>query len=359
MDPDRWQRPAWLAGRFDVTLAVGLAALVLLLAVNRGDWRPAPLDLAACAAAALIPRWPRAAGTALGIALVLILFLPAGPSLGEYAALIPILCTGMRGERRVRLWLTACYGAVLAIRSFAIADSAPWLWLVTMLVWAALIALLWAIGNLFTNYRAALEQASSAALQQQRMALARDLHDTVARDLVRASLQGQSALAAHPSAQLESAVHEIQQASTHLRWLLALLREPHTAETEFGATSTGQNLRRAADALRDHGLLVRTFVEGDLEAIPRALRPTVQAVVGEACANMERHADRAAPCAIMMNVCDDHLDAAFFNGVRADRIPAGPGFGLEGVRERLALVGGDLVSEQDGGQWICRVSLPL
>jgi hypothetical protein len=36
--------------------------------------------------------------------------MPAGPSLGEYAALIPILGTGMRGERRLRLQFTVAYG---------------------------------------------------------------------------------------------------------------------------------------------------------------------------------------------------------------------------------------------------------
>ena len=359
MSTSRWHPPGWLAGRFDVTIATGLAVLVILTAVSRSDWNPVPLDLFACVAAALTTRWPRAAGAVLAVALILILFMPAGPSMGEYAAFIPILCAGMRGERRLRLEYTVVYGAILAVRSYTIAGGAD-LWLLVVLFWAALIGLLWGVGNLFANYRAALDRASAAALQQQRISLARELHDTVARDLVRASLQGQAALAAHPAPQLESALREIQQASTHLRWLLALLREPDAGAADATATtSTGRSLDQAAEALRRNGLLVRTFVEGDLNAIPAALLPTVQAVVGEACANMERHADPASPCAIMLNVGDDRLDAAFFNHVRADHSPSPNGFGLDGVRERLALVGGHLISEQEGGQWICRVSVPL
>lgn len=155
-------------------------------------------------------------------------------------------------------------------------------------------------------------------------------------------------------------MQEIQQASTHLRLLLALLREPDAEAVEVAAaTPTGQSVDQAAESLRRHGLLVRTLVEGDLDSIPPALLPTVQAVVSEACANMERHADPAAPCAIMVSVADNHLDAAFFNHIGADHRASANGFGLDGVRERLALVGGNLVSEQEGGQWICRVSLPL
>lgn len=281
--------------------------------------------------------------------------MPAGPSLGEYAALIPILGTGMRGERRLRLQFTVAYGTILAIRSWTIAGSVTLLPL-ALLAWAAIIGLLWGVGNLFMRYRAALDEAKTAALQQQRLSLARELHDTVARDLVRASLRGQAAVAAEPSPEIEAVLREIHQASTHLRWLMALLREAEP--TGFGSTaSTGQSLARATESLRDHGLLVRTFVEGDLDAVPPALHPIVDAVVGEACANIERHADAGAPCAIMVNVSDDRLDAAFINHV-AGR-PTGAGYGLDGLRERLALVGGELVTEQEGTQWICRISLPL
>jgi signal transduction histidine kinase len=179
---------------------------------------------------------------------------------------------------------------------------------------------------------AALDEARTAALQQQRLSLARELHDTVARDLVRASLRGQAAVAAEPSPEIEAVLRELHQASTHLRWLMALLREAEP--TGFGSTaSTGQSLARATESLRDHGLLVRTFVEGDLDAVPPALHPIVDAVVGEACANIERHADAGAPCAIMVNVSDDRLDAAFINHV-AGR-PTGAGYGLDGLRERV------------------------
>ncbi|MFT3861931.1 sensor histidine kinase [Micropruina sp.] len=360
MRTNGWRAPGWLAGRFDATLAIALVSLAVFAAISRDDWRAVPLDAAACLAAALIPLLPRIAGVALAVALLILLLMPAGwPSVAEYAPLIPILGTGMRGERQLRTIMTGGYGALLAIRSFQTAPSLA-LWPFIVVVWAALIGVLWGVGNLFTAYQRALSEAHAAHLQEHRFILARELHDTVARDLARASLHGQSALAATPSTQLEATLHEIQQASTHLRLLLALLREPDAGAGEAAAaTSTGQSLDQALESLRRHGLLVRTFVEGDLDTLPPALLPTVQAVVGEACANMERHADPAAPCAIMINVSDDHLDAAFFNHVRADHSPSAKGFGLDGVAEHLALVGGNLVTEQKGGQWICRVSVPL
>lgn len=144
--------------------------------------------MAACLAAAFVPLLPRVAGGALAAALVILLLMPTGwPSVAEYAPLIPILGTGMRGQRRLRMIMTAGYGALLAIRSFQTAPSLA-LWPFIVLVWAALIGVLWGVGSLFTAYQRALAEAHAAHLQEQRLILARELHDTVARDLAAGSV---------------------------------------------------------------------------------------------------------------------------------------------------------------------------
>lgn len=357
---ERWLA-RWLNGTVDIAIAVLLAGLAVTVAITRSDWLPAILDLLACLAAALTVRLPRSAGTGLGIIVGFLLFLPPDwGSLAEYTMLIPILGTGIRGQRRDRLWLTVLYGVLLTALTIHLSEGRG-RWIFGVLVWATLIVVLWGIGNLFTAYRTATELNHTAELQQQRLAVARDLHDTVSRDLARASLEAQSARQTHPSADLDAVVRNIQQASTQLRWMLSLLRED-APTTPAGATDqpASEAIRACTESLQAKGFTVFTTIDGDLDELPTALTPTIRAVIGEACANIERHADPARPCTIIVSVDSGTLDALFRNEVRAGtEASVAPGVGLAGLRERLALVGGELDAGREGTQWLSRVAIPL
>lgn len=348
-------------GRFDVLLAVVLAALATPTHWSRGEPGPAMIDLLACLAAGLTARWPRVAGVALAAVMTTLLFTPSEwSSLGEYAALIPILGTGMRGQRRARVWMIIVYGGILAALTYKDLPGDPMV-VFAISVWAALIAVLWTIGNLFTANRKAQETAQNVALQQQRLAVARDLHDTVARDLSRASLRAQVALEHCPTPELNAVVTGIQQASAQLRWMLVLLRDPQPAPpTDTLHGTAAEALAEARASLEARGFTVAITIDGDLNNVPESLTPTLRAVIGESCANIERHADPAQPCAIIVSISDESIDAVFFNQTRPDRhTPRRKGVGLIGVRERLALVGGELATEQEGSQWISRVTVPV
>lgn len=141
------------AGRFDALLAVLLA----VLAVSLGSFREAgwviALDVVAAALAALVARWPTVAGVGLGLLLLGYLFVPDdAPTLGEYAPLIAILGAGMRGQRRLRAWMCAGFGVVLALLTYRDYPGSP-LFLFGTLVWVVLFAVLWLIGDLFTAHR--------------------------------------------------------------------------------------------------------------------------------------------------------------------------------------------------------------
>lgn len=361
MAPHHTQLRRLSGGQFDLLLAGALGLLATPVHLFRGEHWSVLIDLLACVAAGLATRWPQIAGVALGVTLLALLFVPSEwSSLGEYAALIPILGAGMRGQWRLRTWMTVGYGTILLALTVQDLPGNP-LVLFAIGVWAALIAVLWAIGDLFAAYRKALEEAHSAALQQQRVALARDLHDTVARDLARASLRVQTALEVHGSADLEAAVAGIQQASAQLRWMLALLRDPtpnSVADVAHGALA--EALAEITATLESQGFSVVSTVEGDLDAAPPALMPTLRAVIYEAGANIERHAKRGSPCAIIVSVSNNAIDAVFLNETPVDRAPAPmEGLGLAGAKERLALVGGELTTEQEGTQWITRFTIPV
>lgn len=355
-----------LGGGLDVSLAALLAVLSAVLGSQVSQPWAVTLDVAMCVAAGCTVRWPKAAGLLLGLLLLGYFFVPSGSaSLGEYAPLIPILGTGMRSLRTVRRGMVAGYGVILFALQYQAYPGSP-LFMIGSLVWAVLIAGLWLVGNAFAAFRQAQVEAHAAALVQQRLSLARDLHDTVARDLSRASLRAQLAQQSLEPAEISAVVEEIQAALAQLRMTMNLLRDPvpdTTASLGRELDSPREALREATETLESAGLPVAVSIEGDLDSIPRTLWPTVRAVVGEAASNIERHADKSHPCALIFSVDEHALDMVFINEVVAHHGKrAGSGhtaMGLLGVQERLTPMGGELQTLEDGKRWMTNISLPL
>ncbi|MFT3971899.1 MAG: histidine kinase [Micropruina sp.] len=343
-------------------LAATLTVLTIAVDGGREEQAPVVLSLAACLAVALIPWWPRSAGLALAVILGLQLALPVSVALGvgvAFAPFVAILCSTARERSLVQLSMSLGYGALfVAILHQRTLGTMPWL--IAIGTTAMLIAVAWVIGTALGAGQSALNRVRAAELQRQRLVVARELHDTVARELTRASLQAQSALQQHPSAQLEGVVAHIQQASAQLRWILALLRDSDEApHADRSGGSPSEALAAATARLEAQGFTVIATVDGELDAVPPALVPTLRAVIDEACANIERHGDRSRPCVIIVSIAGVGVDAVFINDSRSDHTPGGPGVGLIGVRERLTLIGGELAVEQNGSQWICRIAIPF
>lgn len=355
-----------LGGGLDVVLVALLAGLSLALGglLVSNPW-PIVLDVAMCIAAGCTVRWPKAAGVALGVLLVGYFFVPRGSaSLGQYAPLIPILGTGMRNLHPARRWMTAGYGLILLGLQYQDYPGNP-LFLLGGLVWAVVIAGLWLIGNAFAVFRQAQAEAHAAALVQQRLSLARDLHDTVARDLSRASLRAQVAQLSLDPAEMSAVVAEIQAALTRLRLTMTLLRDPRLDATgqvdEVG--SPGETFRDTTKALEAAGFDVALTIEGDPDSIQPALWSTMRAAVGEAASNIELHASKSDPCALILSVDDRSVDMVFINEVEAaPPIRTGSGdsaMGLLGIRERLTPIGGNLDTLQERRQWMTHIRIPL
>lgn len=355
-----------LGGGLDVLLAAILAVLSFALGVQVSQPWALGLDIAMCIAAGCTVRWPKTAGVALGVLLVGYFFVPAGSvSMGEYAPLIPILGTGMRNQRSARRWMTAGYGTILVGLQYHDYPG-DMRFLLGGFVWAALIAVLWLIGNAFAAFQQAQAEAHVAALAQQRVSLARDLHDTVARDLSRASLRAQLAQRSLDPVELGSVVDEIQSALAQLRVTMALLRDPQPDAASWSdelVGSPGEVLRHSTRALESAGFAASLTIDGDPDTIPSALWPTIRAAVDEATSNIERHASTSRPCALILSVDHRTIDMVFINEVQAPHgTRTGSGdlaMGLLGVRERLTPIGGELQTLQEGKQWMTHVRLPL
>jgi signal transduction histidine kinase len=338
-----------------------LAGLSFVLGWQRGEQWGVVVDLTACLAAGATVRWPRIGGVFLGVVLAAYLFTPVGwASMGEYAALIPILGTGMRGQRRVRLWMTVGYGALLIARTYEDYPGQP-LFLMGTLVWAALIGVLWLIGNLFAAYQRAQAEARAAALVQQRLAVARNLHDTAARTLATTLLHAERARLSGDAADWHGVLDGIRSASRELRQVLEVLRDASLAQQPDATPSLlSQAATDAAATLSAHGFPTAVTVEGDLSALPAEVTGVIVAALGEATANIERHGVPGRPCAVIVAVDDERVDMVVSNEVErpTDAAAEGPSMGLLGIAERLAPLGGALDARQEGAKWLMQVTVP-
>jgi len=352
--------------RMEVVLAGVLAGLVIVLDLATSQpWQPLALDLVACAAAACTPRWPRVAGIVLGAILALYIVIPpAWATLGEYALMIPILGTGMRGQRRTRMVMSAAYFVILAAKSSVDApnDRNP---VIGWVLWAVLIGALWLIGNAFAATVEAHKRARQAELLLQRQALARSLHDTVARSLTRVSLASERALLrGHASTEDLVTISDSAQRSTEeLRWLMTLLRDPSddTGLRPAAHTQLDQALADAAADLEKHGFAVTVRIDGDLDRLNPAQIAVMGSIAGEAAGNIIKHAQPETACAVFVDILDTSAEMVFVNRPRPGASGSGrpDSMGLKNIHDQLTAVQGQLFTDGDPDRWVTRIVVPL
>jgi signal transduction histidine kinase len=209
---------------------------------------------------------------------------------------------------------------------------------------------------------AALQQQAEQAAVAERTRIARELHDIIAHHLSVVVLQAAGARASGKAAEaaLEKIEHSGRQALAETRRLLGVLRD--TGE-EAGLTpqpGIGE-LDALAASVRAAGLPVNLVISGDHTALPAAVDVSVYRIVQEALTNVLKHAgparaDVTIGCtdgAVTIEITDDGT------GEPGEGDPAG-GHGLAGMRERVAIFGGELRAgpRADGG-FAVRARLPL
>jgi signal transduction histidine kinase len=209
---------------------------------------------------------------------------------------------------------------------------------------------------------AVLQQQAEQAADAERARIARELHDIVAHHLSVVVLQAAGARASGKAAgaALEKIEHSGRQALAETRRLLGVLRD---ADEETGlAPQPGiGELDALAASVRAAGLPVNLVISGDHAAVPAAVDVSVYRIAQEALTNILKHAGPAradvtvgcADEAVTIEITDD--------GARkpGDQAPAG-GHGLAGMRERVAIFGGELhAGPRPGGGFAVRARLPL
>ncbi len=205
---------------------------------------------------------------------------------------------------------------------------------------------------------AALERQAEQAVAAERARIARELHDIVAHHLSVVVLQAAGARASgRPAAgALQKIERSGREALTEMRRLLGVLRE----ETgRYPQPGVGE-LRALAESVRAAGLTVDLVVDSDHLALPAAVDVSVYRIVQEALTNVLKHAGPAhaevavgcADGAVTIEVTDDGPGVTAADG--------SGGQGLTGMRERVAIFGGELrAGPRPGGGYAVRARLPL
>ncbi len=215
------------------------------------------------------------------------------------------------------------------------------------------------------RHNRALEQQLLTLQDEERTEIARDLHDDVGPHLFAVSLDAQvitQLMASGRTTEIASQVEAIQAGVGHvqreIRSIVVRLRPARV--TELGLDRAVQDLVKF---WRDRRAEIAFSVElNDTEAgISDTLKDTAFRILQEAVNNAVRHA--APSCVgIWMSRERGCLVVKVENdGVGPAPAQAGPGFGLIGMRERVASVGGDLeVGRADKSQvWSVVATLPL
>jgi signal transduction histidine kinase len=367
---------------FDSALAL-CATGVELGSVADGGAAASPLSivLAAVAGGALVlrrsaPLAVLATTLASAAAIVALGDEPAGVAGGIALYSMAAIC-----ERKVSLAALVPTAVIAAVLSAASADAegrqASALFGATVAV--LLVVGVWALGayaQTRRRYTRALEeraahaerereQLARIAVHEERASIARELHDIVAHSVsvmlvgvrgARDVLRTSPGVADDTLARVETSG---EQSLVELRRILALLRAP-----ERGADSRPQPSLAELDQLvagyREAGLPVHLDLIGEPQPLPGGVELSVYRIVQEALTNVLKHS-HPTRVTVTLAFRGARLDVEVADdGTSIEHDGATAGHGIVGMRERVALLGGQLeTGRRVGGGYRVAARLPI
>jgi signal transduction histidine kinase len=209
------------------------------------------------------------------------------------------------------------------------------------------------------------EQLARIAVHKERTAIARELHDIVAHSVsvMLVGVRGaRDVLRTSPDVAddtLRRVERSGEQSLAELRRILALLRQPEQSAQSRPQPSLAQ-LNELVASYRDAGLPARLEVVGEPMPLPSGIELSVYRVVQEALTNALRHSNPST-VTVTLAFRDSRLELEVVD----DGTPRTPGEeatgqGLIGMRERVALLGGQLeTGERAGGGFRVAADLPI
>jgi signal transduction histidine kinase len=378
----------------DVLLALGCALLGVLTELNpqvetvQGyrDGNALSVGLTLCATLPLV--WRRRHPVLVLLVVVaaalthaVMVFGGAGPLLGLLVSLYSVASYGSALAARVGL------AAVLVFHPLVVLHDPKDLGWGDFILGAAMLTAAWVFGDSRRVRRMHLatiedraarlererdEQARIAA-RDERTRIAREMHDIVAHNVSVMVVQAGAArrmVARDPGAAAEAAgeVEATGRAALRdMRRVLGVLRSDDETARPLDGEAVAlapqpdlSDVPTLVSQCREAGLDVTVQCDGEVRPLPSGVELAAYRIVQEALTNTMKHAGPARAVVRIVYGHDDLTVVVGDNGRGPSFEPATGGHGLPGMRERVAVYGGDLdAGARPGGGFRVRARLPL
>jgi signal transduction histidine kinase len=304
------------------------------------------------------------------------------------ASAIAMFAVAVRNDRRTT-FITAAIAAVMLV-GLSLLSAIGTVFDPRAILFAVTIAFAAAAGDANRSHRAYIDAITERAeraeqtresearrrVAEDRLRIARDLHDTVAHQISVISLNAgvaSSALETRPETARDALATIRSAARTVLGEigdLLEMLRaESDDPSSESSSTAPQPGLDRLDELIgrfADSGLDVTERVEGDLERLPEAVDRVAYRVIQEALTNAHKHGSEHR-AHLLLEVRTDAARIVVTNPVGSgapsrgeQHTPVGRGgHGLLGIRERVASVRGTVESGPSAAGYRLTVTLPI
>ncbi|TCO65041.1 signal transduction histidine kinase [Actinocrispum wychmicini] len=200
---------------------------------------------------------------------------------------------------------------------------------------------------------------AQAARADERTAIARELHDLVAHHVASMVLRiGAARHALDPDPEVAVVLKEVHEsgiaAMADLRTLVTVLRD--TEGGQEAVTDLPSALRATVDRIEAAGPRVTAHIDTNVADLEGVLRLAVLRVVQEGLTNVLKHVGERAKVTLLVCKKSDAVEVTLSDDGQA--VPAEPGHGLIGMRERVELVGGQLTTGPTGRGWLVHARMP-
>jgi signal transduction histidine kinase len=208
------------------------------------------------------------------------------------------------------------------------------------------------------------EERARAAVADERARIARELHDVVGHSVSVMTVQASAVRRLlRPEQEREREALLIveqtgREALAEMRRMVGVLRRPEEAPALAPQPSL-EYLDKLIEQVEEAGLRVELRVEGEPIELPTGVDLTAYRLVQEGLTNALKHA-RAGKAEVLVRYGDAEVEVVVSDNGRGKGDDDGGGHGLLGMRERVAVYGGELeAGPRPEGGYALRVRLPL
>jgi signal transduction histidine kinase len=207
-------------------------------------------------------------------------------------------------------------------------------------------------------------ELAAAAVGDERLRIARELHDVVGHSLgviavqagaERATLPGDAPASTRET--LATIEQTTREALAEMRRLLSVMRGADGVAEPLAPQPTLAQVDGILEAARLAGLNADLHVEGDPVALSPGVDLAAYRIVQEAVTNAVRHS-RGTHATITIRYLADELQLEVRDNGKPAPTPQHGGYGLAGMRERAGLYGGTVATRQDHGGFVVTAILP-